>query len=72
MLKFNIKESGKVNFFLGVYYEWGHDNKGPYTKMNMENDIIKVVDRYKKFARSDLKVQKTTGATGTTLSNSDL
>ena len=30
--KFNIQESVKVKKFLGVYYEWGHDAKGLYTK----------------------------------------
>ena len=28
-LKFNIQESLKMNNFLGVYYESGHDEKGP-------------------------------------------
>ena len=31
-MEFNIQESGKVKKFLGVYYEWGHDAKGFYTK----------------------------------------
>ena len=33
--KFNIQESRKVNNFLGVYYEWGHDAKGTYVKMTI-------------------------------------
>ena len=41
--KFNISESGKVKNFLGVYYEWGHDEKGTYAKMTMEKDANKLV-----------------------------
>ena len=46
-LKFNIQESGNVNFFLGVYYERLHDKKGPYYKITMEKDVNKLVNRYK-------------------------
>ena len=34
--KFNVSEYWKVEKFLGVYYKWGHDAKGTYTKMTME------------------------------------
>ena len=34
-LKINIQNSGKAKKFLGVYYEWGHDAKGPCAKINM-------------------------------------
>ena len=71
-LKFNIQEYGKAKKYLGVYYEWGHDAKGLYDKMTMDKDIKKLVDRYEKFIGSDIKVQKTPGAPGMTLSKSDL
>ena len=38
-LKYNIQESGKVNKFIGVYHEWGHDAKVLYVKMTMKNDV---------------------------------
>ena len=71
-LKFNIQESSKVRSFLGVYYEWVHDAKGPYTQVNMEKYVNKLVYIYEKLTGSDLKVQKTPGAPGTTLINSEL
>ena len=33
--KINISDSRKVKKFLGVYYEWGHDEKGTYAKTTM-------------------------------------
>ena len=68
----NISESGKVNNFLGVYYKWGHGAKGTYAKITMYKDVKKVVEGYKNYNESDLKVQKTTGDPETTLSKSDL
>ena len=65
-LKFNTQESNKVKNFLGVYYEWGHDAKGPYAKTTMKKYVKKLVDR------SDIKVQKTPGVPGTTLFNIEL
>ena len=53
--------------FLGVYYERGYDAKGPYTKMTMEKDTKTLFNGYEKFTGSDVKVQKTPGAPGTTL-----
>ena len=49
-LKFNIQESVEVKKFLGVYYEWVHDEKGPYAKINMEKDVNKLVKGYAKFS----------------------
>ena len=71
-LKLNIQESGKIKRFIGVYYEWAHEAKCMYTKMTMDKDINKLVDGYKKFTGNALKVQKTPGAPGTTLSKSDI
>ena len=68
----NISESGKVNNFLGVYYKWGHGAKGTYAKITMYKDVKKVVEGYKNYNKSDLKVQKTTGDPDTNLSKSDL
>ena len=64
--KFNISESGKVNKFLGVYYEWGHDAKVTYAIMTMEKDVKNIVEGYKKYTGSDLRVQKTPGSMGKT------
>ena len=36
---FNISESGKVKKFLGVYYEWGCDAKGNYSKITMDKEL---------------------------------
>ena len=66
-LEFNIQESGKLKKFLGAYYAWVHDAKGPYKKVIMEKDVNKLVERYNKFTGSESKVQKTHGAPGTTL-----
>ena len=71
-LKFKIKESRKVRKFLGVYYEWGRDSEGTYTKLTMEKDVNKLVDGFENFTGSDLMVHKTPGDTGTTLSKSDI
>ena len=71
-LKFTIQESGKVKKLLGVYYEWGQEEKVPYAKMTMDKEINKMVDWYKKFIGSDVKFQKTLGGPGTTLNKSDL
>ena len=71
-LKLNIQESGKIKRFIGVYYEWAHEAKCMYTKMTMDKDINKLVDGYKKFTGNALKVQKTPGAPGTTIINSEL
>ena len=68
----NIQESGKVKKFLGVYYEWVCDKKVSYAKMTMEKDVKKLVEGYKKYTGSCVKVQKTPCAPGTTLSKSDL
>ena len=65
-LKFNTQESNKVKNFLGVYYEWGHDAKGPYAKTTMKKYVKKLVDR------SDIKVQKTPSDAGITLSKNYL
>ena len=70
--KFNISESGKLKKFLGVYYEWGHDAKVTYAKMNMEKDVKKLVKGYKNYTGSELRAHKTPGYPGTTLSKSDL
>ena len=46
--------------------------KGTYAKMTMEKDVKKLVEGYEKYTGSDLKVKKSLGAPGTTLSKSDL
>ena len=61
-----------MNNFLGVYYEWRCEPKVVYAKMTMENDVNKMVEGYEKYTGSGIKVQKTPGAPGTTLSKSDL
>ena len=71
-LKFNIKESDKLKKFLGVYYKWGHDAKGTPTKITTEKDINILVDGYKKFTGSDVKVKKIPSDPGTNLSKSKL
>ena len=70
--KFNISESGKVNKFLGVYYEWGHDAKGMYAKTTTDKDVKDLIEVYKKYTGSDLKVQKIPRAPDMTRSKSDL
>ena len=70
--KFNISESRKVKKFLRFYYKWGYDEKGTYAKINMDKDAKKLVEGYEKYSGSDLRIQKTPGSPGTTLSKSDL
>ena len=65
-LKLDIQESGTVNKFIGVYYEWGRGAKGLYAKMTMQKYVNKLVDGYKKFIGGGLKIQKTPCAPGTT------
>ena len=72
MEKFNISESGKVKNFLGVYYERGRDAKVIRAKITMEKDLKKIVEGYENYTGNDVKVQKTPGVPGTTLSKSDL
>ena len=71
-MEFNIQESGKVKMFLGVYYEWGRDAKGVYTKMTMKKAVRKLLSGYNNHTRIDVKLQKTPGAPITTLSKSVL
>ena len=68
-MKSKIQESGKLRMFLGVYYKFGHDKKGPYSKTTMKKDVNIIVMGYDKFTGKDIKVQKTTAAPGSTLSN---
>ena len=49
---------------LGVYYEWGHDDKGTYAKMTMNKYVNKLVDGYDTFTGSNVKFQKTPGSPG--------
>ena len=58
--------------FLGVYYEGGHDAKGPYTEIPMDKVINKLLDGYEKFIGRGRKVSETPGFSGTTLSKSDI
>ena len=46
----------------------GCDIKGLYAKITMEKDAKKLVEGYKNFIGRGVKVQKTTGAPGKTLS----
>ena len=32
---FNIQDSGKAKYFLGVYYKWGRDAKLTYAKITI-------------------------------------
>ena len=58
--------------FLGVYYEWGYDEKGTYVKMTMEKYIKKLVEGYEKCNGMDIKVQKTPGDLVRIISKSEL
>ena len=58
--------------FLGVYYEWDRDTKVTYTKITMDKYVKNLVNGYENYTGSDLKVKKTPGAPGTTLSKSNL
>ena len=58
--------------FLGVYSKRGRDAKASYEKITMNKDIKKLVEVYEGCTGSDVKVQKTPGAPGTTLSKIDL
>ena len=71
-LNFNIQESGKGKKFIGVYYGLGRYAKGSYVKMTMEKDVKKLVKGFNNHTGSNIKVQKTPGATGTAVSKSDL
>ena len=70
--KFNIEESVKVKKFSRVFYEWGRDVKGSYAKITLDKDVKKLVEGYENYTGSDIKVKKTTGDTGTTISKRDL
>ena len=71
-LNLNIQESSKLKKFLGVYYEWGHDDKGQHTKITIDKDVKKLVYGYDKFTGSHVKVLKTPGVPGTTLCKREL
>ena len=58
--------------FLRVYYEWVHYAKDTYAKTTIEKDVKKLVEGYKMYMGSDLRIQKTPGALDTTLFKSDL
>ena len=42
--KLNMSESGKVNKFLGFYYEWGYYAKSTYVKITMKQYVKKIVE----------------------------
>ena len=46
--------------------------KGPFAKITMEKEIKKLVESYENFTGSDLRIQNTPRALGTTLSKIDL
>ena len=69
---FNIAKYGKVNKYIGVYYEWGPDTKVTYVKMTMHKDVKRLVEGYDKYTRSDVKVHKNPGSPHTNISKSDL
>ena len=50
--------------FLGVYYKWGLYEKYSYEKTTIEKDVNKLVEGYKKYTGSHVKVQKTPCDTG--------
>ena len=58
--------------FLGVYYKWGLYEKYSYEKTTIEKDVNKLVEGYKKYTGSHVKVQKTPCDTGKNISKSDL
>ena len=64
---FSMQESCKVKKFISLYNEWGRDTKGTYAKITIEKDIKKLVEGYKSYNGSDVKIQKTPGEPGTTL-----
>ena len=43
---FNIPESVKRENNLGIYYELGHDENDPHTKITMEKEMNKLVNGY--------------------------
>ena len=45
--------------------------KATYAKMNMNKYVKKLVEGYEKYTGSELKVQKSPGALGTTISKSE-
>ena len=57
---------------MGVYYEWGCDAKVTYPKFSTDKNVKKLVEGYGKYTASDIQVQETSGAPGTTLSKSTL
>ena len=69
---FNISEYGKFKNFLGVCYEWSHDEKCTSAKMTMEKDVKNLVEGYKKYTGNNLKVQKIPGVSGKTISKINL
>ena len=58
--------------FLGVFYEWGPDEKGSFVKITMEKNVKKLVIVYKKLNERDFNVSKNQGAPVTTLSKSKI
>ena len=57
-LRFNMKEYSKVISFLGVYYEWGHNNRVPCAKFSMDEDFNKLVGGYKKLLEMTSRCRK--------------
>ena len=42
--------------FLGVYYEWGCETKGTYAKMTIDKNAKKILEGYKNYTGSDVKL----------------
>ena len=71
-LEFNIQDFWKVKKSLGVYYKWGCEAKGLYSKITVESDVKKLAESYEKHTGSGVKVKKTPDNPGTTRIMSDL
>jgi hypothetical protein len=63
----NISDLGRLNKHLGIWYEWMHDENGPYVRAHMEDMAQGIVADYLKYTGNNAKGAKTPGFPGVTL-----
>jgi hypothetical protein len=69
--RFNIQDLGRLKKFLGIWYEWGRDNDGPFVKATMNDMAATIVEDYEKHVGHPIKGAKTPGFPGTTLTKGE-
>ena len=69
--RYKITTLGKISKYLGVHYEWGNDEDGPYVIASMERNAKEIISYYEKVTKSLAKIAGTPGYQNTVLSKNE-